>query len=66
MPMVVKMNRLILILIASGISFTLVFILFFASSANLSRKINVFDLVSDSISSVYRMFAALAIAFLPH
>lgn len=64
MPMVVKMNRLILILIASGISFTLVFILFFASSANLSRKINVFDLVIDSISSLYRMFVALAISFL--
>ena len=58
------MDRLILILIALGISITLVFVLFFATSTNLSRKVNVFDLVIDSVSSVYRMFAALAISFL--
>src|SRR5436309_12801570 len=33
-------------------------------SSNSGWKINVTDLVIDSISSVYRMFAALAISFL--
>jgi ABC-type nitrate/sulfonate/bicarbonate transport system permease component len=58
-----KDGRLILILIASYIYY-FSFCLFFATSTNLSWKVNVFDLVIDSVSSVYRMFAALAISFL--
>jgi NitT/TauT family transport system permease protein len=67
------------ILLAIGISVTIIIVLFLAlfmnkgsflnninygSSSNPGWKINVTDLVIDSISSVYRMFAALAISFL--
>jgi NitT/TauT family transport system permease protein len=66
------------LLLAIGISITILIVLFLAlfmnkgsilnninngSSSNPGWKINVTDLVIDSISSVYRMFAALAISF---
>jgi NitT/TauT family transport system permease protein len=66
------------ILLAIGISVTIIIVLFLAlfmnkgsflnninygSSSNPGWKINVADLVIDTISSVYRMFAALAISF---
>jgi NitT/TauT family transport system permease protein len=60
--MVLEMNRLIPILLAIGISITII-LLFLASSSNPGWKINASDLVIDSISSVLRMFAALAISF---
>jgi len=76
---VLKVNRRISILLAVGISITVIIVLFLAlfvnkatflnntnygSSSNQGLKINVTDLVIDSISSVSRMFAALAISFL--
>jgi NitT/TauT family transport system permease protein len=67
--MILKMNRRLPILLSIGISVTIV-ILFLASRYNpdhtgryTSNYINVSDLVIDSISSVVRMFAALAISF---
>ncbi len=73
------MNRRIFILLAVGISITIIIVLFLAlfvnkapflnitnydNSSNQGLKINVTDLVIDSVSSVSRMFAALAISFL--
>ena len=60
--MVLEMNRRIPILLAIGISITII-LLSLASSSNPGWKINASDLVIDSISSVLRMFAALAISF---
>ena len=60
--MVLEMNRRVPILLAIGISITII-LLFLASSSNPDWKINASDLVIDSISSVLRMFAALAISF---
>jgi NitT/TauT family transport system permease protein len=67
--MILKMNRRLPILLSIGISITLV-ILFLASRYTPDHSgrytpnyINVSDLAIDSISSVVRMFAALAISF---
>lgn len=56
------MNRHITILLLISIPF-IVIALFLANGSKPNLKINVSDLVIDSVSSVLRMFAALAISF---
>lgn len=58
-----RMDKRILILIVACISLSTI-ILFLANRSNPSLQINPSALIIDSISSVFRMFAALAISFL--
>jgi len=59
--MILKMNRRLPILLSIGISITIVIL--FLASRYTPNYINVSELAIDSISSVVRMFAALAISF---
>ena len=58
-----RMNNRILILIVACISLSII-ILFLANRSTPGLQINPSALIIDSISSVFRMFAALVISFL--